>query len=158
MFMAALILVLATGLFLFYLQAVCQKLLQQRSNQEFYQSIVMANRLEFPLVRKGIENFGSPGKYSRLAVTLKCDFLTLTYLLKSASNFEQRHTRDERLLMLYFQLLFVYFVTCHWLRWGEKTVVLKLTAILQYFANVLGERVHTVRFGSLAAERRALDI
>jgi hypothetical protein len=59
-------------------QDVCQTHLRQRSTQDFCQSIVIANRLEFPLIRKGIEDSGSPGECSRLTVTLKCDFLALT--------------------------------------------------------------------------------
>ena len=66
MFMAALILMVSTGLFFFYFQAVCQKILRRQFSQEFFQSIVNANRLEFPSVRKAIEDFGSPMEYPRL--------------------------------------------------------------------------------------------
>ena len=58
MFMAALILMVSTGLFFFYIQAVCQKILRRQFSQEFFQSIVNANRLEFPSVRKAIEDLG----------------------------------------------------------------------------------------------------
>ena len=51
---------------------------------EFFQAIVNVNRLEFPSVRKAIEEFGTPAEYARLTVTLRCDFLGLTYLLKNA--------------------------------------------------------------------------
>ena len=50
MFMAALILIVSTGLFFFYLQVLCQKILRRQFAQEFSQSIVNANRLEFPSV------------------------------------------------------------------------------------------------------------
>ena len=45
MFVAALILILSMGLFFFYLQAVCQKVLRRRFAQEFSQAIVNANSL-----------------------------------------------------------------------------------------------------------------
>jgi hypothetical protein len=54
-------------------------------------------------------------------------------------------------LILYFQLLFAALVTRHWLRLPQNATVIKLTSILQYFANVVGQRINTVRFGSLAA-------
>jgi hypothetical protein len=158
MFMAALILIVSTGLFFFYLQAVCQKILRRQFTQEFFQSIVNANRLEFPSVRKAIEDFGSPVEYPRLLLTLKCDFLALTYLLKNAANVNQRYSYEERLLILYFKLVFTSLITRHWLKMRETPAALKLTTILEYFANVVGERVNTVRFGNLTASDYLLNL
>jgi len=158
MFMAALILMLSTGLFFFYLQAVCQKVLRRRFAQQFSQAIVNANSLEFPSVRKALEEFGVPVEYPRLMMTLRCDFLALTYLLKNAANVNQRYSYEERLLIVYFKLVFVSLVTRHWLRLRETPAALKLTAILEYFANVVGERVNTVRFGNLTASDYLLNL
>jgi hypothetical protein len=151
MFVPALILIVSTALLFFYFQAVCQKILQRRFTQEYFQSVVNANRLEFPSVRRSIEDFGASVEYSRLTVMLKCDFVVLTYLLKNANNVYQRWTNEERLLILYFRVLYVCLLTRHWLQLRENSAVLDLAAILQYFANVVGERVNTVRFGYLAA-------
>jgi hypothetical protein len=158
MFMAALILIVSTGLFFFYLQAVCQKILRRQFAQEFFQSIVNANRLEFPSVRKAIEEFGSPVEYPRLTLTLKCDFLALTYLLKNAANVNQRYSYEERLLIVYFKLVFASLVSRHLLKLREAPAALKLTTILEYFANVVGERVNTVRFGNLTASDYLLNL
>ena len=158
MFMATLILIFSTGLFFFYFQAVCQKILRRQFSQEFFQSIVNANRLEFPSVRKAIEDFGSPLEYTRLTLTLKCDFLALTYLLKNAANINQRYSYEERLLILYFKMVFASLVTRHWLKLRETASILKLTAVLEYFANVVGERVNTVRFGNLTASDYLLNL
>jgi hypothetical protein len=158
MFVATLILILSTALFFFYLQAVCQRILRRQFSQEFFQSIVIANRLEFPSVRKAIEDIGSPVEYPRLALTLRCDFLALTYLLRNAANVNQRYSYEERLLIVYFRLVFAYMVTRHVLKLCETPAVLKLTAILEYFANVVGERVTAVRFGNLTASDYLLSL
>jgi hypothetical protein len=158
MFMAAMILILSTGLFFFYLQALCQKILRRQFTQAFSQSIVNANRLEFPSVRKAIEDLGSPIEYPRLTLTLKCDFLALTYLLKNAANVNQRYNYEERLLIVYFKVVFASLVARHWLKLREASPALKLTAILEYFANVVGERVNTVRFGNLTASDYLLNL
>jgi hypothetical protein len=151
MLVAALMMMASSALFFFYLEAVCQRLLNQPFTPEFYEGIVRISRLEFPLIRKGVEDFGSPGEYLRLRVALRTDFLAVTYLLKNASNIDRRYTSDDRLLILYFQLLYVSLVTRHVLRLPENPTVIKLTAILQYFANVVGQRINTFRFGSLTA-------
>jgi hypothetical protein len=158
MFMAALILILSTALFFFYLQAVCQKVLRRQFAQDYFRSIVNANRLEFPSVRKAIEDFGAPVEYPRLMMTLKCDYLALTYLLKNAANVNQRFTNEERLLIVYFKLVIFALVVRHWLRLGESSAALKLTTILEYFANVVGERVNSVRFGNLTASDYLLNL
>jgi hypothetical protein len=150
MFVPALILIMSTALLLFYFQTVCQKILQRRFNQEYFQMIVNANRLEFPSVRRSIEDSGASLEYARLAVMLKRDFMVLTYLLKNANNICQRCTYEERLLILYFRVQFVCLVMRHWLRLQENSAALKLAAILQYFANVVGERINTLRFGNPA--------
>jgi len=158
MFIACLILILSTGLFFFYIQATCQRILRRQFSQEFFKSIVNANRLEFPSVRKAIEDFGSPVEYPRLMLMLKCDFLSLTYLLKNAANVNQRYSKEERLLILYFRFLFVSLIVRHWLRLRETPAALKLAKILEYFANVVGERVNTVRFGDLTASDYLLNL
>ena len=61
-------------------------------------------------------------------------------------------------MILYFRVLFVSLVTRHWLRLYEDSAVLKLTTILQYFANVVGERVNTVRLGNLTASDYLLNV
>jgi hypothetical protein len=132
--------------------------LRRQFAQEFSKLIVNANRLEFPSVRKSIEDSNSPVEYPRLALTLKCDFLALTYLLKNAANINQRYTYEERLLIVYFKVLFASLVTRRWLKLSESSAVLKLTKILEYFANVVGERVNAVRFGNLTPSDYLLNL
>lgn len=158
MFVAALILILSSALFFFYFQMVCRKILRRRFEQEYYQFIVNANRLEFPYVRKTVEEFDEPIDHDRTRMMLKCDFLALTYLLKNAANLNQRYSRDERLLMAYFKTTFFSFLVRHWLGMRVKSTVLKLTSVLEYFANVVGERVNTVRFGNLTANDYLLNL
>ncbi len=158
MVVAALILVMSTALFLFYFQVTCQRILRRRFEEDYFQPIVNANRLEFPAVRKAVEEFDAPLDYPRLRLTLRCDFLALTYLLKNAVNVNQRYTREERMLMAYFRLTFFSWVLRHVLRLREQPAILKLTAILEYFANVVGKRVNMVRFGNLAPADYLLNI
>ncbi len=158
MILASLILIVSTALFLFYLQVTCQNILRRQFEQEYFQSIVNANRLEFPSVRKALEGFEGPVDYARFRMTLKCDFLALTYLLKNAANVNHRYTKEELLLIFYFRAIYLFMITCHVLRLGEKNSILNLTAILQYFANVVGQRVNLVRFGNLATSDYLLNL
>ncbi len=158
MILAALILILSTALFFFYFQVTCQKVLRRQFDREYFQSIVNANRLEFPSLRKSLEEFGAPVDYPRLRMMLKCDFLALTYLLKNAANVNQRYSNEERLLILYFRWQFLSLAVRRLLKVGEKKAVLRLTSVLQYFANVVGQRVDTVRFGNLTAADYLLNL
>jgi hypothetical protein len=89
---------------------------------------------------------------------LRCDFLALTYLLKNAANVNQRYTYDERLLILYFRWQFLSLAVRRLLKLGENTAILRLTAVLQYFANVVGQRVNAVKFGNLTAADYLLNL
>lgn len=151
MIVASMILVISVALFFFYVQAACQKILARKFSEAYFQSIVDANRLEFPFVRKALEDFDTPVDYPWVCMTLKCDYLALTYLLKNAANTKQSYTREERLLMLYFRAIFFSLFTLHALKLREKPTIIKLTQVLQHFADVVGERVNQVRFGEVSA-------
>jgi hypothetical protein len=99
-----------------------------------------------------VEEFGAPVEYSRLHRALQCDFFALTYLLKNVENVKRRYSVEERLLMLYFRSLLLSLAVRRLLKLSDNKAILKLTSILQYFANVVGQRVHAVRFGNLAAD------
>jgi hypothetical protein len=158
MYLAVAILIISTALLLFYLQATCEKILRSRAHEEFYHSIVNANRLEFPYVRTTIEEYDAPLDYGRFRMQLKCDFLALTYLLKNAVNSRQKLSRDEKTLALYFKVLFSLLAISHMAGVGEKVFMLKLTSILQFFSNVLGERVSKIRFGDITASEYLLSL
>jgi hypothetical protein len=158
MFLAALILIISLGLFCFYLHAACRRILRRRFEREYSLSIINANRLEFPAIRAGIEDFDPLVDYSRTRMMLRCDYLALTYLLKNAANVNQRYTREERLLIFYFRAVFVTWAVRHLLRLREQPAILKLTAVLEYFANVLGQRVDQLRFGNLSASDYLLSL
>jgi hypothetical protein len=158
MIVAALILILSTAMFCFYFQVTCQRILRRQFDREYFQSIANANRLEFPSLRKSLEEFGTPVDYSRLRMMLKCDFLALTYLLKNAANVTQRYSHEERLLILYFRWQFLSLAVRRLLKVGENKAILKLTSVLQYFANVVGQRVNAVKFGNLTAADYLLNL
>jgi hypothetical protein len=158
MFIAALILIISTGMFLFYIHAICQRILRREFDKDYYLAIVNANRLEFPTVRRAVESWEAPVDYAHVHLTLKCDYLALTYLLKNAVNVNRRYTRQEWLLVVYFHAILLLLGLCHKLRLGERSALLNLTAILQYFANVIGQRVSALRFGNLSAADYLLNL
>ena len=158
MILAWLILVLSMAIFFFYFQVTCQKILRRQFERDYFQSIASVVRLEFPSLRKSLEEFDAPVDYARLRMMLKCDYLALTYLLKNAANVNQRYSNEERLLILYFRWQFLSLAVRRTLRVGEKKAVLRMTSVLQYFANVVGQRVNTVRFGNLTAADYLLNL
>jgi hypothetical protein len=150
MVMACVVLVLSTVLFFFYCQVTVQKILRRAFDHAHFQAHAAANRLEFPALRKAFEEGDASVDYARTRMTITCDFLALTYLLKNSSNIWLGYSREECLLMLYFRLAFISLTVRHWLRLREKPAVMALTTILQYFANVAGARMISHRFGDLS--------
>jgi hypothetical protein len=143
---------------MFYLQQTCERILRREFHHEFFHAVVNANRLEFPFVRKVLDEFDVPVDYPRFRMLLYCDFLGLTYLLKNFCNPRRRLSNDERRLWIYFHSVFLMLIMAHKLRFNERAVVLKLTAILEYFANVVGERLNTIRFGDMSGSDYLLGL
>jgi hypothetical protein len=138
-------------MFFFYFQATCQRVLRRQFDREYFRSIVKAHRLEFLALRNSLEEVGASFDFARLRVMLKCDFLALTYLLEHAAGAKQHRSNGERLLTLYFHWQLLSLAVRCLLRVGEKRAVLRLTSVLQYFANVVGQRVGTTSFGNSMA-------
>jgi hypothetical protein len=150
MIVAVLILVLSTAMFFFYFQATCQKILRTQFDREYFRSVARAHGLEFLGLCTSLGDAGAVD-YRRLSKALKCDYLALTYLLRNVANAKQRYSNKERLLMVYFRWLFVSLAARRLVNLGEKRAILRLTSILQYFANVVGQRTDTVGFATVPA-------
>jgi hypothetical protein len=137
---SVLVLAVSTALFCFYIQTICEKALKREFSHPYFQDIAKAIKLESPRLR---DSFASKTSYSypdaRLA--LKCDFMTLEYLLKNGAPSCRRLSRSERILVLYFRFLLFSLSIRHAFRLREREVVSKLATILQFFANSVGEKL-----------------
>jgi hypothetical protein len=157
MVMACVILIFSTALFFFYCQVTMQKILRRAFDHAHFQTLAAAIRLEFPTWRKAFEEPNASVNYLRLRGGLKGDYAALTFLLKNASNLRQGYSHEERYLMLYFRLLLVSLTLRHMLRICEKPAVMSLAAILQYFANVAGARMSSLRNADLSTSSYVLS-
>jgi hypothetical protein len=158
MVVAVLILIFSTAMFFFYFQATCQRVLRREFDRDYFTPVVNANRLEFPSVRKAVLDYTVPVEYSRFRMMLKCDYLALSYLLGSAGNQQRRYSKEDRLLMLYFRLTVFSLTLRHLFHLGERPAILRMTAILEYFGNVIGRRVNLAKTGYLSASDYLLTL
>ena len=148
MILSWLILTLSLAMVSFYFQATCQRILRRQFDQEYFRSIANMIRLEFPSLREALEDSGAMFDYSRLPKALKCDFLALNHLLRNTADVKPGYCKEQWLLVLYFRMQFLSLAVRRCLRVGEKKAALRLTSVLQYFANVVGERMSKVGFGN----------
>jgi hypothetical protein len=138
--MSALILILSVSMLLFYFQALCQKILRREFERACFQAVVRAGALEFASVRQALKTPEAPFDFAQCRVALQCDLLTLRYLLKHAANVQQKLTWQEHLLLVYYRWSSAVMAVRHRLGMNEEASILKMTAVLEYFANVVGER------------------
>ena len=140
MFFSVLVLAVSSALMLFYIQAFCEKAMKQEFNRPYFKEIVSAFQLEYPLLR-GDSKAKSSFTFAQSHLALKCDLITLKYLLKNGNPARRCLSGRERLLLSYFHVLLFSLSIRHAFRLREKEVVSKLTTILQFFANSVGERM-----------------
>lgn len=145
------VLVVSAALFLFYIQALSQKILRQEFSHPYFREIVKAVHLEYPVLRDSYAS-NDPYDYRNARLALKCDFFTLKYLLKNGDP-ERRHlSRREKILMLYFRLMFFSLPIRHALNLREKEGMLELASALQFFANSLGEKLSVYSIAAAPAQ------
>jgi len=152
MIVSWLILTLSFAMVFFYFQSTCQKILRRQFDREYFRPIANVIRLEFPSLREALGESGSSFDYSRLPKALKCDFLALTHLLENTADVRKGYSKDHRVLILYFRVQLLSLAVRRLLRVGEKQAALKLTSVLQYFANSIGQRLYSDGLGNLRAD------
>jgi hypothetical protein len=139
MILATLLVMLTIVIFVCF-QVACPTILRREFDREYSQPVINAARLEFRALRQSLGGAGASVDYRRVAGTLKCDFFTLCYLLRNGASRNQKYTNEERLLVLYFRWQLLSLATRQWLRVGEQQAAIRLTTVLEYFANVVGQR------------------
>lgn len=143
---SAFILISSGVLLLLWLRSACQSVLGSQFERDYSSEVAEANQLEFLAVRHALENSVEEHPDVGEAVTaLERDYEALTYLLRNAATVHVgRYSQAERLLILDFQLLRLWVRASHLV--GLRTwrsALLEMAAILQYFGNVVGQRLVT---------------
>lgn len=134
----------SSGVLLFlWLRCACRSILRKRFEQDASAEVVDASQMEFLEVRKTLADSPNEADRNVLLEALERDYQALTYLLrKTATGRKRREPGSERLLMLDFQLL-RFWVRLKGLLTAKTWVssLSEMTTILEYFANVLGQRL-----------------
>lgn len=134
------ILMFSTALFIFYVQTLCEKVLRREFSRAYFQDVLNALDLEFPRLQQALAA-GSLMSYSQIRLALQCDYFTLKYLIKNGGPEPRHFSWYERLVIGYFRLLLLLLPVQYAFHFRERQAVLKLTVILRYFANLVGERL-----------------
>ncbi len=128
------VLIISTALLFFYVQATCQKVLRRQFERPYFRAVVSTYRLGF----LSLPEAGPHAKPASVRTTLEGDLLALTCLMTQPCSW------GERLLLLYFWLVFLALGIRQKLGLRQQAAVNKLTTILQYFSNVVGEQATLV--------------
>lgn len=137
--------IFSMALFFLGLRAACRKTLRRQFDEDYSLFVAAMNSLESLAAPKRLEGLAQPDDSLRLRSTMGRDFRTLKNLLKCPANPGQGRWREEWLLILYFRWIYFLLACRHRLRLREESVLLELTAILRYLANLAGERTSKFR-------------
>ena len=145
-FVSVFILLMSGAMLVFWLRSASQSVLRQRFEQDYSSEVAEANQLEFLSIRKALASAPEAiGDHRNVLTALEQDYQALSYLLRNAATVHVGHySRSERLLILDFHLL------ASWVRISRglglknwRSGLLEMTTILQYFGNVVGQRLAT---------------
>ena len=136
----------------FFFQNTCQMILRRQFEREYFESIAEVMRLEFPALRKSLDDPHASVDYSRLSKALRADLLALTHVLENTARLGEGPSLEDRLLILYFRCQLISFAVRQFIKADKRTAILRLTSVLQYFGNMAGQRFSiAVRFGISSA-------
>jgi hypothetical protein len=119
--------------------------LRREFGDDYYLYVVQAKALEFLDVRRVLEDFTAPLNFLRLRTMLRDDFQKLRGLMDAAPPLAGDPWGTAWLAFLYFRLVLGWVTLSRLLRLPEKPGLLKLTVVLQYLANLAGERISWMR-------------
>ncbi len=146
------ILILSTALFFFYVQTLCEKILRREFSRAYFKDVLGVVDLEFPRLREAL-SAKAPMSYSQMSLALRCDFLTLRYLVANGNPKRRSLSWQEKTLVGYFHLLLFILPMRYAFHFRERQSAMKLTVILYHFANLVGERVAIGNAGNMVPIR-----
>lgn len=153
-----LILVFSAALLLFYIQASCERIIQRPFEEPLAGPIVEANRLSFPRIRLALEPRVAPVDGARFRAQLNSDFVALTHLLRNSGTQRRRLSGAERTGAVYFHILSGLLAVGDSFGMNGRSLLLKMTSVLEFFANVLGERTKRIRFAQLSPSEHPVGL
>jgi len=133
-------------LLVFWLRSASQSILRRPFERRYSEEVAEANQLEFLAIREALGgNLDAVGDHGDVLDALERDYEALSYLLRNAATLHVgRYSPSERLLILDFQLLRLRARIAHALGVGNwRSILLEMTTILEYFGNVVGQRLAT---------------
>jgi hypothetical protein len=143
---SVLILAISAFMLVFWLRSASRSILRERFEQNYSTEVAEANNLEFLTVRSALSDGPEESlDYASSLGALERDNEALTYLLRNAATVHVgRYTRRERLLVLDFQLLRVWVRIKRTLGLSSwRASLVEMATILEYFGNVVGQRLVT---------------
>ncbi|MFQ5926487.1 MAG: hypothetical protein ACE5MH_03540 [Terriglobia bacterium] len=143
---SAFVLVVSVLLLVFWLRTSCRSILREQFARDYFADMVAAIQLEVLAIRQALEKTPDEVVDCRgMLAALQRDYEALTYLLRNAATVHVgRYSFRERLLIVDFHLLRLWIRlkgSVGWKSWRGD--LLEMTEILQYFANVMGQRMVT---------------
>lgn len=145
-FVSIVILVVSVAFLLVSLRSASRSILAERFEQDYSAEVAEANQLEYLAIRQALAEYPEEiADYGGLMATLERDYEALTYLLRNAATIHVgRYSRSERLLILDFQMLRLWVRVKRGLGLRSwRSGLMEMATILQYFGNVVGQRLVT---------------
>ncbi len=153
MLVTVLIIGISLALFVHWFRYTVILVLRSRSMEEYAQKVAAANQLSFVEVRQQLHAPVESGRLASLCNALQKDYQVLKYLLGHAATMQAgSYTAEQRLLMVNFRLLSVWFrVVSRFRPSNAKLALLEMSGVLEYFAHVMGQRFATIAAESVSA-------
>jgi hypothetical protein len=143
MYTSLFILLFSAGALAYWLRLTVVTILNRERVAAEAERLAQANRLEFPQIRRKLQESGAWAEDGRLAEALRHDFLALTYLLRYAATINVgRYSKEEKLLVADFYMMrAVYALGRRISPRLARYSMLEMTEVLEHFAGIMSHRM-----------------
>jgi hypothetical protein len=139
---SAIMIVVSTGLLVYWFRYTCRLILNAKPARDYTQQVAAANELRFLEIQQDLPHVRGRRQLDSLQKTLEHDYRLLSFLLRhTATLHPETDGLEQNMLMLHFSLMKAYYaLICAISQSKGRLAIQEMGRVVSHFANRMGER------------------
>jgi hypothetical protein len=139
---STIMIVISTGLLIYWFRYSCRLILSATPARDYTQEVAAANELRFLEIQQDLPYVRGRRQLDNLQKTLERDYRVLSFLLRhTAALHAETDFLERNMLMLHFNLMRAYYaLICAISQAKGRRALQEMVKVVSHFANRMGER------------------
>ncbi|HEY6392058.1 MAG TPA: hypothetical protein VIX89_12315 [Bryobacteraceae bacterium] len=139
---STIMIVVSTGLLIYWFRYTCRLILNAKPARDYTQEVAAANELRFLQIQEDLPYVRGRRQLDNLQRTLERDYRLLSFLLRHTATLQtETEGLEQNMLMLHFNLMKAYYsLICAISQSKGRVAIQEMGRVVSHFANRMGER------------------